>query len=349
MSVRYTTDAGQYLDRVGVFFRRRPVEHSVLLNAAASRIGEEVVGAESNLWLWVEDGDGEVAAAAQHTPPRGAYLSTGPAGAMRALAGTLWRLRPGLPGVTGLGTAPQEFATQWSRLGGPQATPAMAQGLYAADEVNIPFGIAGRLRPATGGDASLLQGWVDRFKAEAGVASSATDEVGWRIDAGLLFVWEAGGVVLSMAAVTVAQGGVSRVQFVYPPPGNRNRGFASACVAALTAHELATPGARACCTPTLPTPRPTASIRRWATAALQTQPSSGSPPRAWARVDRPGGRGHPSLKHIGCCCQTASRTLPGWPRSVQLRPARTSSRAQAPTRFVPLHPRNGVQSRLGHR
>jgi hypothetical protein len=68
MSVRYTTDAGQYLDRVGVFFRRRPVEHSVLLNAAASRIGEEVVGAESNLWLWVEDGDGEVAAAAQHTP-----------------------------------------------------------------------------------------------------------------------------------------------------------------------------------------------------------------------------------------------------------------------------------------
>jgi hypothetical protein len=177
----------------------------------------------------------------------------------------------------------------------------------------------GRRPAATGGDASLLQGWVDRFKAEAGVASSATDEVGWRIDAGLLFVWEAGGVVLSMAGVTVAQGGVSRVQFVYPPPGNRNRGFASACVAALTARELATPGARACCTPTLPTPRPTASIRRWATAALQTQPSSGSPPRAWARVDRPGGRGHPSLKHIGCCCQTASR------------PARAAKKRSAPT------------------
>jgi hypothetical protein len=33
----YTTDAGKYLDRVGDFLRRRPVEHSVLLNAASTR------------------------------------------------------------------------------------------------------------------------------------------------------------------------------------------------------------------------------------------------------------------------------------------------------------------------
>jgi hypothetical protein len=184
MSVWYTADAGEYLDRVGEFLRRRPVEHSVLLSAAATHISEEVVGAESNLWFWVED-DADVVAAAQHTPPRSAYLSTGSAEAMRMLAATLWRLRPGLPGVTGLGTAPQEFATEWSRLGGPQATLAMAQGLYVADDVNIPSGIAGRLRPATEADASLLRGWVDQFKAEAGVASSAKDEVGSRIDAGL--------------------------------------------------------------------------------------------------------------------------------------------------------------------
>ena len=45
-----------------------------------------------------------------------------------------------------------------------------------------------------------------------------------------------------MAAVTVAQGGVSRVQLVYTPPENRKRGYASACVASLTARELAVPG-----------------------------------------------------------------------------------------------------------
>jgi uncharacterized protein len=241
MSARYTTDTAQYLDRVGDFLRSRPVEHSVLLTAAASRIGEEVVGAQANLWLWVED-DQEVVAAAQHTPPRGAYLSTGPAGAMRALAATLWRLRPELAGVAGLGTAPQDFATHWSRLGGPRATPAMAQGLYAADDVTIPSGVAGRLRAATGADASLLRGWADQFWAEAGARSSGDDEVGPRIAAGLLFVWEAGGAVVSMAAVTLAQGGVSRVGLVYTPAQNRRRGFASACVAALTARELAAPG-----------------------------------------------------------------------------------------------------------
>lgn len=242
MSVRYTSEAGEYLDRVGEFLRRRPVEHSVLLNAAATHIREEVVGAESNLWFWVEDDDDEVVAAAQHTPPHGAYLSIGPAEAMRRLARALWRLRPGLPGVTGLGTAPQEFATEWSRLGGPRATSGMRQGLYAADEVNIPSGIAGRLRPAAGGDASRIRVWADQFFAEAGVTSSAGDWVVPRIAAGLLFVWEAGGAVVSMASVTVAQGGVSRVSLVYTPPENRNRGFASACVAALTARELATPG-----------------------------------------------------------------------------------------------------------
>jgi ribosomal protein S18 acetylase RimI-like enzyme len=241
MSARYTTDAGEYLDRVGVFLRGRPVEHSVLLGSAAAHISKEAGGTESNLWLWVEDGD-EVVAAAQHTPPYGAYLSIGPAEAMRKLAATLWRLRPGLPGVTGLGTAPQEFATEWSRLGGPGVTPGMRQGLYAADEVTIPFGVAGRLRAATDGEASLLRGWADQFNAEAGVTSNGKDQVGPRIDAGLLFVWEVDDAVVSMAAVTAAEGGVSRVQLVYTPPESRNRGFASACVAALTARELATPG-----------------------------------------------------------------------------------------------------------
>ena len=238
---RYTVDAGEYLDRVGVFLRRRPVKHSVLLSTAATLVGRAVVAAESNLWLWVED-DQEVVATAQLTPPHGAYLSTGPAEAMRTLARTLWRLRPELPGVTGMDTAPQEFATEWSRLGGPPASPAMRLGLYTADAVRIPPSVTGRLRLATQDDVSLLRVWANEFFAEAGAKSVSKDEVRSRIDAGLLVVWEVDGAVVSMAAVTVAQGGVSRIQLVYTPPENRKCGFASACVASLTARELATPG-----------------------------------------------------------------------------------------------------------
>lgn len=238
---RYTTDAGEYLFRVGEFLRRRPVEHSVLLSTAPPRVGDGVAGAQSNLWVWVEDDD-EVVATAQHTPPHGAFLSTGAAEAICALAGILRRLRPGLPGVTGLGTAAQEFATEWSRLGGPQGTPAVAQALYAAEKANPPIGVPGGLRPATRAEAPLLRGWADHFLAEAGATSRASDEAGPRIDAGLLYVWEAGGAVVSMAGITVAQGGVSRVGLIYTPPENRKHGFASACVAAVTDHALAIPG-----------------------------------------------------------------------------------------------------------
>lgn len=137
MISHYTTDFEEYLDRVGAFLRRRPVEHGVLLSTATTRVGDEVAGEASNLWLWVED-DKKVVAAAQLTPPYGAYLSTGPAEAMRELARTLWQMRSGLPGVAGLDNSPQEFADEWSQLGDPQATPAMGQGLYVANAVSIP-------------------------------------------------------------------------------------------------------------------------------------------------------------------------------------------------------------------
>jgi predicted GNAT family acetyltransferase len=114
--------------------------------------------------------------------------------------------------------------------------------MYAADEVSIPPGVPGRLRLATDADASLLRGWAQALIAEAGLTSTGQDEIAPRVDAGLLAVWEVDGVVASMAAVTAAQGGVSRVQLVYTPAMNRNRGYASACVASLTARELATPG-----------------------------------------------------------------------------------------------------------
>jgi predicted GNAT family acetyltransferase len=241
MRAGYTTNAGEYLDRVGEFLRQRPVEHSVLLTVAATRIGDDVEGAGPNHWLWVENGE-EVVATAQHTPPHGAYLSTGPPAAVRILAATLWRLCPELPGVAGPGAAAREFASEWSRLGGPDATQGMRLGLYAAGEVSIPVGIAGQFRPARDADAPILEGWLNQFAAEAGLASRAKNEVASRIDAGLLFVWEADSVVVSMAAITVAQGGVSRVQLVYTPQQHRRRGFASACVAALTARELANPG-----------------------------------------------------------------------------------------------------------
>ncbi len=240
---QHTTDAGEYLAVAGAFLRRRPVEHSVPLSSAAAGSGPDVPDIGSNLWLWVEDDEG-VDAAAQHTPPHGAYLSTGPAGPGRC---TRW------PGCCG-GCAPTCRALRvWAtrhRTSPPNGRASVAPGqpLVCGRACTPPMtsascpGIPGRLRPATDGDAPLLRVWAEQFFAEAGATPSGRDEIGPRIEAGRLAVWEMDGAPVSMASVTPAQGGVSRVALVYTPPQQRKRGFASACVASLTARELAVPG-----------------------------------------------------------------------------------------------------------
>ena len=208
----------------------------MLLSVAAGRAGTPSHAPGQDLWLWVEDDRGEAVAAAQHTPPYGAYLSTGPVEAARALARTLARLRPELPGVGGPRPLPEEFADEWRRLGGAAATVAMEQGVYVADAVTAPTGVRGAMRPGSAAEAPLLERWaVDGFPTEVDPA----DLVRPRIAESRLVVWDVDGAPVSMAAVTPPQGGVTRVHLVYTPPERRCHGYAGALVAALTGRELA--------------------------------------------------------------------------------------------------------------
>ena len=119
LTVHHTTDIAAYLNRVGSFLRRRPVEHSVLLSVAASHLGvQSAEGEEPNLWLWVEDGEA-VVAAGHHTPPHGAYLSTGPAEAMRLTARACVSSVPRCEGWAGSRRRPRS-----SRPSGPGSVAA---------------------------------------------------------------------------------------------------------------------------------------------------------------------------------------------------------------------------------
>lgn len=234
-------DPGAFVERAGGFLAGYPVEHSVLLTRSAQAVTGALPAAdEGDLWLWVEQPDGAVLCAAMQTPPHGLYLSLGPPVAVRALAGALWQVRPHLPGVGGMLPGPETFASRWLALGGPAAETGMRQGVYAAHGVRHPIGVPGRHRLASGDDAPLLRSWAQAFTDETGTGiGSAVDHVGPRLAAGLLHVWEDdAGQPVSMAAVTGAFAGVSRVQLVYTPPDERGRGYASACVAAVTGREL---------------------------------------------------------------------------------------------------------------
>jgi len=122
----------------------------------------------------------------------------------------------------------------------------MAQRVYRLDAVRLPDGVPGRLRPATPADQQLAVEWSRGFVREVDMPVSGLEESARRrIAAGQLWFWEVDGEPVSMAGDAPPVAGVVRVGLVYTPPRSRRRGYAGACVAALSQLELDR-GARAC-------------------------------------------------------------------------------------------------------
>jgi FR47-like protein len=237
--VRWSDQAGDFLTYAGDYLRSRPAEHSVILTNAARRVDAD---AADNLWGWVVSPEGSVIAAAIHTPPFGAYVSLGPESAIAAMSGGFHERGRSLPGVGGFRQQVEVFAADWTDRTGAEVKTQMRQGVYVADAVTPPTGVPGRLRRAGSDDRELLSEWVDAFHVDTGLPGEPGRELDDRIENGRLFVWIVDERPVSMTGVTPPAADVSRVQYVYTPVAQRGHGYASACVAAVTARELAEPG-----------------------------------------------------------------------------------------------------------
>lgn len=116
----------------------------------------------------------------------------------------------------------------------------MEQRHFQTSSVSPPADVAGALRRAVEDDRTLLEDWVGAFLQEAlhESASRAGDTVqrwlGNGGDDGHLVVWEVDGEPVSMAGFTGPTPNGITVLSVYTPPEHRGRGYAGACVAALT-------------------------------------------------------------------------------------------------------------------
>jgi predicted GNAT family acetyltransferase len=230
MRIRWTNEAASYLAKVEDFLLADPVVCSVLLTTPVSR-PEPADPATPNLWCWAEHA-GSVVAVAQQTPPFGAYISPGDPEPLGGLARLLHELRPGMPSVGGVRPAVRAFVDAWpGGVGGER----MATHLYAceAGDLVVPS-VPGLLRLARDADKRLLRPWGRGFVTDTGVPDDGRDEVGPRIKARRLWVWEVDQQPVCMAAVQVPVGGVARVSLVYTPPEQRGRGWAAACVAGVT-------------------------------------------------------------------------------------------------------------------
>ena len=246
--MKFFSDVGQFLERVRPFLLRREAEHCLLLGLLAGLRDGHQWGAAAPLMAVVEE-RGEVAAAVLMTPPHNLILSwTADDSTIEAVARELHAKGVAIPGVNGSAEVARKFAEKWSELSGRGFRVQMAQRIHQLSRVIEGTRAAGRLREPDQADEALLRRWRAAFSIDAeGLDRDAAerDAASPLPTSRHLMLWELDGAVVSMAGFAGPTPNGMRVAWVYTPPENRGKGFAGACVAALS-QKLLDEGRRFC-------------------------------------------------------------------------------------------------------
>jgi GNAT superfamily N-acetyltransferase len=237
------TRASDLLDAVRPTLAEHEAEHHLVLGVAESLVVSPLPDGEF-LGVSVDDDHGLVMAALA-TRRRPLLIASDRArGDVAAAARLMWDaidaagLSPSHV-IGGLDQAPS-IADAWMDRGSRTARVAMHQRVYKLTSVE-PLGLAsGSLRQATVADTSLVLDWVAAFEREALTAivpQSPRAVVERRIAAGELFLW-CDPEPRTMAGWARPTRHAVAVNGVYTPTAWRGRGYATACVATLSARML---------------------------------------------------------------------------------------------------------------
>jgi ribosomal protein S18 acetylase RimI-like enzyme len=241
LEIRATTDAAEAQQAGLSLLQAHPVDHNVILTL----LDERIKNPEPGRYWYALDSSGPVGFVFQSPPTYRATLLPARREVLASLAAQIAEEAPDLPGIMGEATSAATFSGYWTEHRGAAATPLEGGRLYVLGSLLIPTGVPGGLRRARENERDLLVGWLECFYAEAAEAPTRAEPViDRRLGEGRMWVWDNSGPV-SMAMATNPMYGVSRIGLVYTPDALRGKGFASACVGALSAQML-TNGATAC-------------------------------------------------------------------------------------------------------
>lgn len=229
-------DAASFLDAVGPLFEERESENSLPLGLASNLAQDPAFyGPDPALFFSVHR-DGKPLGGALATPPRRLILGRfvdDPTASTAALSDFLLQEGLSVPGTTGPQAEARAFASAWLALHPAlQADPSMHMRLFEIRDVHPVPTPPGALRPATQDDVDTVAQWTAGFATDIGEAE-APNTAAAAIKAGRVFLWDDGGPVSMAKATRPVRNGIS-VAGVYTPPTHRTKGYATACVAALT-------------------------------------------------------------------------------------------------------------------
>lgn len=236
--IRRESDPAAFRARVEPWLLQREPEHNVLLGILP-KLASPRHEFETPIYLASIEQNGVVSGCAFRTPPYKLGLTRIPDGVENALAEDVGEVYASLPAVLGREEDATRFASAWAALRGVTWTVGMRQRIHALEHLIEPDAVApGRLRLPLAGERDLAVEWVDEFARESGVGGSPSAVLADVLLAGDdLLLWDHDGPRAMVASPGFTPNG-GRVGYVYTPPADRGRGYATAAVAELSRRML---------------------------------------------------------------------------------------------------------------
>ena len=146
-----------------------------------------------------------------------------------------------VPGVMGEPSVADRFSKEYASLTGKKRNLTRNLRIYRLDRVNPLPKTGGKLRLSNHNDLFFMPYWYSAFAVDChfkGIdIAEATDKIIQLTKSSSLYIWE-DEIPVSQAAASRKTLNGSVINCVYTPPHYRGKGYATACVAALSQHLL---------------------------------------------------------------------------------------------------------------
>jgi uncharacterized protein len=250
VQLRRFDDPAEYYHHVMPFLLSHEAEHNLPLGIVTTLLKTDDRPFPPYL-ACVEDA-GEIVGVAMRTLHNVVLSEMTDAAALNLIADDLHTLYSELPGVNGSKVLSEGFAESWQSVSDQRYHLARQLRIYRLETVQPVTDVSGEYCKAAETDRELLIEWVMAFGAEA-LDGTSREEAEQGVDLrlasspdfrGLRLWWDAGKPVSFAGYGGPTPNGI-RIGPVYTPPEYRGRGYASACVAALS-QELLDSGRKFC-------------------------------------------------------------------------------------------------------
>jgi uncharacterized protein len=158
------------------------------------------------------------------------------------LAEKLYEDYPQIPGIIGETKLVKPLAEKIANLKNGQIVVQMEQRIYVLTKVKKEASKQGMLRLVEKQDYPIIEQWVYEFSHDVGIPFLSMEEAAQKaqemFEQKRLYVWEVEGNIVSMACWARPTKRNITIGYVYTPPEERKKGYASDCVSALSQHLL---------------------------------------------------------------------------------------------------------------